>query len=823
MRYSKRRLLVTAVVAVVGLAAVVVLVRFFIGQTLADADRYGSPIGAVLAAVALLAAVVIGLLTPSAPDPAASTESDLAVQSPRGAEAAPAAQIRFGVIPGEARWFQPRPAESQALRQALADGDRVGLVALPGARGAGKTQLAAAHARQCAAEGYDLVAWINAQTIPDDGSEQAKGLLGPVSELARLGAELQLDTAERTPEQIAAAVIRMVGGNDGKRRLLVFDNVDDPDSITAYLPTTGIAKVLITTNRQEVNAMAGIVPVHVGMFTPQQGRAFLTRATNLPDTDDTRAVGQEVGWLALGLAQAAAAIALNKWSYADYLSRLAQVDVSQALQRLAGAQHPGVVAATDISLQTLKRHDTYGDAQRLLQVLSILAPEGISRALLTDPRAAAALEMDSKRLDQALAATSNLSLVTFAQTAQHDSRPDPIIVTVHRLTGKVVRYHAADNAQQQTNNPMTQATNMVEVLTDDLGEHQVALRRGDLDELVTHIYSLTTHIDPPTTDLLRIVNWAAERLSQAGDTSRSIAMHERNLADYERLLGPEHPDTLTSRNNLAESYWDAGRHGDAIAMHERNLADSERLLGPEHPDTLTSRNNLAASYWDAGRHGDAIAMHERNLADRERLFGPEHPYTRGSRNNLAESYRAAGRHGDAIAMHERNLADNEWLLGPEHPDTLLSRNNLAASYWDAGRHGDAIAAHERNLADRERLFGSQHRDTLTSRNNLAASYQAAGRHGDAIAMHERNLADRELLFGPEHPDTIISRNNLAASYQAAGRHSDAIAIHERNLADHERLLGPEHPDTLSSRINLVTSYRAAGRTGDAEHLSQSSA
>ena len=68
----------------------------------------------------------------------------------------------------------------------------------------------------------------------------------------------------------------------------------------------------------------------------------------------------------------------------------------------------------------------------------------------------------------------------------------------------------------------------------------------------------------------------------------------------ERLLGPDHPDTLTSRNNLAIAYRDAGRAAEAIELHERTLADMERLLGPDHPDTLASRNNLANAYRDAG-------------------------------------------------------------------------------------------------------------------------------------------------------------------------------------------------------------------------------
>ena len=46
---------------------------------------------------------------------------------------------------------------------------------------------------------------------------------------------------------------------------------------------------------------------------------------------------------------------------------------------------------------------------------------------------------------------------------------------------------------------------------------------------------------------------------------------------------------MTARANLAASYWQAGRTGEAIALLERVLADSERLLGEEHPDTLTAR------------------------------------------------------------------------------------------------------------------------------------------------------------------------------------------------------------------------------------------
>ncbi|MFI9008856.1 tetratricopeptide repeat protein, partial [Actinosynnema sp. NPDC053489] len=56
-----------------------------------------------------------------------------------------------------------------------------------------------------------------------------------------------------------------------------------------------------------------------------------------------------------------------------------------------------------------------------------------------------------------------------------------------------------------------------------------------------------------------------------------------------RILGPDHPDTLTTRGNLA--FW-RGRAGDPAGAAQATaelLTDHLRILGPDHPDTLTTR------------------------------------------------------------------------------------------------------------------------------------------------------------------------------------------------------------------------------------------
>ena len=69
----------------------------------------------------------------------------------------------------------------------------------------------------------------------------------------------------------------------------------------------------------------------------------------------------------------------------------------------------------------------------------------------------------------------------------------------------------------------------------------------------------------------------------------------------ERVLGAEHPDTLTTRGNLAR--W-TGAAGDAAAARDLFAAlvpVRERVSGAEHPYSLTARGNLARWTGRGGR------------------------------------------------------------------------------------------------------------------------------------------------------------------------------------------------------------------------------
>ena len=664
-----------------------------------------------------------------------------------------AAVVVAGEIPQEPPGFQPR-----ADLLAVLDEAGPGVRALTGMHGVGKTQLAAACARARLAQGWRLVAWVNAET---EG-----GLLAGLAETA---AGLGLDAAGGDAVAAGKAVRHWLEAG-GSKCLLVFDNAADPHLLRPFLPAAGLAQVIITSNNQAVTVLG--TPVAVDVFSQVEAVTFLAARTGQADAAGAEELAAELGCLPLALAQAGAVIAAQHLPYATYLDRLRRLPVADLLVAEEGGDYPaGVSAVVLLSVQAVQGGERGEACAAVMNLAAVLSPAGIRRELV-HAAAAAGLPGRDGRLPPLAADVADAVLARLAGASLLSFSVDGTVVTAHRLVMRVIRDSLA--AADALAGVCEAAAGLLEVRAGALWERRHAVRAAARDlagQLLAAAGSAAAC--PPGTGLdtamLQARLWALAFLGELGDsTAETITVGEQLAADYERLLGPDHPDTLGSRNNLAEAYRAAGRTGEAITLAEQVLAARERLLGPDHPDTLGSRNNLAADYLAAGRTGEAITLAEQVLAARERLLGPDHPGTLGSRNNLAEAYRAAGRTDEAITLDEQVLAAFERLLGPDHPNTLAARSNLALAYQAAGRTGEAITLAEQALAARERLLGPDHPDTLAARNNLAEAYQAAGRTGEAITLHEQALAGFERVLGPDHPDTLAARGDLANARKAAG-------------------------------------------------------
>ena len=302
--------------------------------------------------------------------------------------------------------------------------------------------------------------------------------------------------------------------------------------------------------------------------------------------------------------------------------------------------------------------------------------------------------------------------------------------------------------------------------------------------------------------ILNSLQWLANTHRNSGNLDSAISLYQRCLQTRERLLGAEHPDTLSTISNLGIVLSDKGDYEKAEVHYIRCLQAQERVLGTEHPLTLATVNLFAALYSNKGNYGRAQELYIRCLEARERLLGTEHPDTLTTVNNLATLYWTMGDYEQAYLLFKRCLKTRESLLGEEHPDTLMTVNNLASLYWSKGEYRQAESFYMRCLEARERLLGVEHPDTLGTVNNLATLQLNKGDYAQAEAFYLRCLEAKESVLGAEHPDTLMTLNNLGFLYFTKGDYEKAQAHYIRCLKSKELVLGSEHPDTLSTVNNL---------------------
>jgi Tetratricopeptide repeat len=501
-----------------------------------------------------------------------------AVPSPGGA----AGPVVAGEIPQEPAAFQPREELAEVLR---ATGPGVSVVrSVTGMRGVGKTQVAAAYARECADAGWRLVAWVDA----GDPAGVPGGLAAVAVRLGIAGPDADA--------QDAARAVRGWLEADGGMCLVVFDNVTDAGSLRPFLPAAGKARVVITTTGQMAAGPGTVVPV--GVFSQGEALAYLAGRTGLADDDGARAVAAEVGWLPLALAQVGAVIAAQRLSYRVYLERLRSVPVGEYLVPGPGEPYSrGVAESVLLSLEAAAADDRGGLRRAVMDVVSLLSPAGVSRPLLHAAGAAGLLPgcgdgaAAGRLVDEALGRLAEGSLLSFSG--------DGSSVSAHRLVMRVVREAAVRAGTLESLG--AGVCGLLGNAAGALGEtwqNRAAARDaiGQVTALHRHLAPyLDDYASPLAVELLALRGWALFRLNELGDTPAQAVEHGRALvADRERLLGTDHPGTRGSRNDLAAAYRAAGRTAEAIPLLERTLADFERLLGTDHPSANVVRRNLAA-------------------------------------------------------------------------------------------------------------------------------------------------------------------------------------------------------------------------------------
>ena len=554
------------------------------------------------------------------------------------ADGAGAGRVVFGARPDVAAGFVER-GEQQRLRGLVVDGTQERVV-LVGMAGCGKSQLASSLAQECGAAGWGLVAWINASSKDS-----------VISDLVELARRLGVDTSDNpTQDQAVRRCLDHLQSAEASDRLVVFDNVKRIENVAGVVPRGEGLRVVATSRSGRGWRAQRWKTVAVGVFPREESVAYLLDAAGSQDAEAADAVARRLGDLPLAVAQAAATASDEEWTLKRYLERLEKYSSRQVIRPVPGDSYTrDVSSALRMAVDSaLNRIDEGLREVARLQVgaLAVLAESGVPTRwidLLMKEDTGAAESNEDTGADAAVedadahsaAEDAHLALTALTKASVVQQSADGRMTMLHRLQGQVLRENWNQGERAEAFDAAADLLDRVDI--DSLPREDTDGRRREARDLIDQLRAIAAQgYSRPLFECERVVADLPHVLFHATDLglpNEALALRGA-LSVVEEVLGPDHPDTLVSRNNLASAYESAGRLGEAIPLYEQVLADRVRVLGDDHPHTLTSRNNLAHAYQAAGRHHEAINLFKDTLKVCEDTLSPGHPLTTTVRENL---------------------------------------------------------------------------------------------------------------------------------------------------------------------------------------------
>jgi tetratricopeptide (TPR) repeat protein len=186
-----------------------------------------------------------------------------------------------------------------------------------------------------------------------------------------------------------------------------------------------------------------------------------------------------------------------------------------------------------------------------------------------------------------------------------------------------------------------------------------------------------------------LLNNLAVMLGNEGRSAESWEMHGRSLKALQGVYPEDAPQVLTTKIGVAGALEALNRRDEAIPLYREVIAARERVLGPEHLDTVWAKISLASNFTDMGRYAEAAELAGPAAAILVRTLGENHPVTAFGWNVFGMSSCAMGRYDDGIAALTRTEKTRARLYGEKSWLIANTRARIGICLSGTGRKAEA--------------------------------------------------------------------------------------------------------------------------------------
>jgi tetratricopeptide (TPR) repeat protein len=627
-------------------------------------------------------------------------------------------------FPSKGTEFVGREGKLEEIWNSLSQGGRAAIgqaVSIKGIGGLGKTQLAVEYAHYYRNKTNKEVYWLTADQDLDN-------------QLIQIALKKKwLSETDKDFDQAEVARNRFRELSDC---LIVFDNVETPESIKNYLPKDRETTYILITSREK---QSGFRQIDLDVLSLLDASDLLLKVAEREPENDLDEKGLEeilkqLGGLPLALELVGGYLKEHSnVSFAKYLEFLQEVP----LDRLEAEFPEDNFTNHDKSIiRTLRISEKLLLTKPILrEILDILAWSGTSSmgiSLLRDLIGA----KDDFALLTALGDAISLRLIRKEDGIER--------YTIHRLLAKVRRHE----------NPLVNRKDWHKEIVKRL-EYWFGNKVNEFSLLpefeneLEHLHEwqkLTLNFSLPEavwlTALIGNPLWLRGNFKKALKSPlQALELYNNNLVDDNELLAKLY-NTIGFLYNELKNYSGSKTFCEkALEIVSLNKISNKELLANIY-------NDLGLSYNYLGDFANAETYHRMSLNIRRELYKDRHLQIAKSLMNLGGVYNRINNYQEALKHHEQALQMLQELYGDKHPLVATSLENLAYTYKRSGNKVKAIEYCKASLKIKRNLLGEKHPYTISSCLNLISVLSETG--GIEKAM---KLAREFLSYIPRnHPD-----------------------------------------------------------------------
>jgi len=695
---------------------------------------------------------------------------------------APAGAAATRTLPRDIAGFTGRERELAQLLDGIgpqaASGAVVGIHAIDGMAGIGKTTLAV-HAAHRLAAGFPDGQYF----LPLHGHTPGQRPVDPADALVSL-----LLTAGLAPQQIPPGVeARAARWRDhlaGKKILLLLDDAVGHEQVRPLLPGTAGSLVLIT-SRRRLTALQDAAVVSLDVLSPDEAAALLVRLAGRPGLGAGDAAVREItrlgGYLPLAIGMLASQLRHHPaWTAVSLAAELADAQDRLAVMR---TENLSVGAAFGLSYQDLP-----DDQQRLFRRFGLVPGadfDAYAAAVLDDTSLATARRHLDELYDQ--------HLIT---------EPAPGRYQLHDLLREHARTLAAADDPAESD---AAAGRLLDYYL------HTALAAGRHFATSTAVYRHLPPGDPPA--------YAPDvtTYQQAAEWLEAERPNLHAAVDYCATRG-RLPHAAQIPAAMSGFLLDHGHWAQAAALYQTGIAAAQRDRDRRsEADTLTQLGFLQSLTGDYPAAATALARALELHRDLHDQLGQADALTElGFLHSLTGDYpAAAASHLQALAV-ARDLGDRlgqattlnglgkvQRLTG-DYTAAAASLQRALALYGDLGnRRGQADALYSLGMVQQE--TGDYTAAAASQQQALALSREDGDRSGQAHALNHLGLVQQ--LTG-DYPGAAASHQQALELFRSFGhRRCEAAALN--NLGQ----LATQTADTCSSRHQHAQALAIAREIG----------